>query len=210
MKLEKYSLKVKNELLTDVSVDFRQGRISHLLGQNGVGKSCLAKSFLGRYQYDGQMQYNKDSMVVIGSYSNIPTELKVKDVLSIASGRCKKELLDELGYRLKIELIDTHSKLKRLSDGQKQKIKLLYYLSCKPEVVILDEFTNALDKESCKEIYSFFNEYVKKNNLCTVINITHNLSDLEYMDGDYYLLHNKKIDKVQDKEQIIKLYVEGD
>ena len=41
------------------------------------------------------------------------------------------------------------------------------------------------------DLYVFFNKYVKKYNVI-VINITHNLSDLEYMEGDYVYISNSE------------------
>ena len=86
---------------------------------------------------------------------------------------------------------------------------MFFYLASSPDVIILDEFTNALDKETCKEVYHFLSEYVKEKNKCVILNITHNLSDLEYMEGEYYLIKDKKIEKISEKEKIIKLYIEG-
>ncbi len=209
MKLIDYSLKVKKELLTDVNVVFCKGHINHLLGQNGTGKSCLAKSILGRYEFKGRVEVETKKIALIGSYSNIPLELKVKDIVDIASENYDKDLVSKLYYKLKIDNIPMNNKLKKLSDGQRQKIKLLFYFASAPELIILDEFTNALDKETCREVYTFLSEYIKENDNCTIINITHNLSDLEYMEGEYYLISDRKIKKIDEKEQIIKLYIEG-
>jgi len=209
MKLIDYSLRVKKDLLAGVNVEFSKGQINHLLGQNGTGKSCFAKSLLGRYEYRGRVEVETNNMVLVGSYSNIPLELKVKDILNIVKERYEEELILQLFQKLKIDRLDTKSKLRRLSDGQKQKVKLFFYFASAPELIILDEFTNALDKETCREVYTFLSEYVKENENCTIINITHNLSDLEYMEGEFYLLNDKKINKINSKEQIIKLYIEG-
>lgn len=77
-----------------------------------------------------------------------------------------------------------------------------------PKIIILDEFTSALDKSSTLEIYKFLNEYVTQNDV-TCINITHNLSDIEYMPGNYYFFSNKNIVIVDSKQEIIDLYMRG-
>lgn len=209
MKIVDYSLRVRKDLLTNVSVDFCKGRINHILGQNGSGKSCFAKSILGRFKYKGRIDLDAQNVALIGSYSNIPLEFKIKDVVDIITRHCEYDLAMNLFQKLKVEQLEMNSKLKKLSDGQRQKIKLLFYLANKPEIIILDEFTNALDKETCKEVYTFLRNYIQENNNCTILNITHNLSDLEYMEGEYFLINDKKIKKINDKEQIIKLYIEG-
>ena len=66
---------------------------------------------------------------------------------------------------LKLGEVSNKLPLAKMSDGQKQKIKLLCFLASKPSIIILDEFTTALDKSSSLELYSFFNNYVKNKYL---------------------------------------------
>lgn len=96
-----------------------------------------------------------------------------------------------------------------MSDGQKQKIKLLAFLSADPKVIILDEFTNALDKNSSIDLYEFLMEY-KKTHEAVIINITHNLSDLEYMEGKYYYINNLEITEIASKDEIVAMYIRGE
>ena len=62
--------------------------------------------------------------------------------------------------------------------------------------------------ETIIDIYLFLLKYVKQEN-AVCINITHNLADIEYMPGSYYLLANKTISQISDKEKIIEMYVKG-
>ena len=174
MKLINYSLKVKKELLSNVNVTFSEGKISHMLGKNGTGKSCFAKSVMGVFSYKGSIQTDARNIVVIGSYSNIPLEMKVKDMIQIVNAKYDRKIVSVLEQKLQIHKIPCNNRLKNLSDGQRQKVKLLFYLASEPEVIILDEFTNALDKESCMDIYGFLNEYLLENKKSVIINITHN------------------------------------
>lgn len=207
MILKKYSLKTKKTLLQDVDIEFEKGTINHLLGQNGTGKSCFAKSIIGRFKYSGEIEKTTNNIVLIGSYSNIPQEIRVKDLINIVYKHCGVK--DELYYKLKIENLNPNNKIKHLSDGEYQKIKLFYYFASLPEIVILDEFTNALDKDTCDDIYLFLNTYIKKYTEKTIINITHNLMDLNHMPGTYYLINEKKIKKMASRESIINSYIEG-
>ena len=92
-----------------------------------------------------------------------------------------------------------------MSDGQKQKIKLLFFLSKNPKVIILDEFTASLDKKSMLDIYNFLLQYTKLKNIL-IINITHNLLDLEHLLGKYYYISNQKITLYKDNKSLIKDY----
>ena len=207
-RFENYSLQVgKKKLITNLNIDFQSGVISHLFGSNGVGKSCLAKSCLNIIKYTGRIQTTCNP-VLLGSYSNIPTDLRLIDVLNFMKKKYECHYVKELYELLELNMIPSSLKIKHMSDGQKQKVKLFAFLSKRPEIIILDEFTNALDKKSTLDIYQFLLKYVKQENaIC--INITNNLADIEYMPGSYYLLANKTITQISNKEKIIEMYVKG-
>lgn len=77
------------------------------------------------------------------------------------------------------------------------------------DIIILDEVTNALDKKTSNEIYELFNSYIKKNSQKVILNITHNLSDLNNMAGEYYLFEDYDIKKYCNRQELIDIYVNG-
>lgn len=209
MELLNYSLKVGNKKLFDnVNLLFSSNKINHILGSNGAGKSSFAKSCVGMLKYEGKIVHNGD-IILIGSGSNVPQEFTISDVTDLLKKRFDGERVNELYTLLKMNNISDKLKIRKMSDGQKQKIKLLCFLSAKPQIVILDEFTNALDRMSAIDLYSFFNEYIKIEDL-VVLNITHNLSDLEYMQGNYYYIKDRDIVMVDSKKQVIESYMRGE
>ena len=207
MNINNYNLKIgKLHLLKNVSIKFENNKVNHLLGKNGSGKSCFAKSLIGAIKKDGSIDVLTDDIVVVSSYSNIPNDLTTKDVINFSKPNNIK-LYSYIYDMLDIKNIP-NIKVKKLSDGQKQKLKLLYFLSNKSKIIILDEFTNALDKKSCQELYAFINEFIKHEDV-TIINITHNLTDLENIKGCYYLLADNTIKQIESKEEVIELYIKG-
>lgn len=208
MKLDNYFLKIdKKVLIENASVCFDSEGINHLLGSNGAGKSCFAKSLIGLIKYSGSVEECDGDIVLISSKSNIPLDLKLKDILIYLEKIYGKDKLDYFYKLFNLESIPK-VKIKKMSDGQKQKIKLMWFLITYPKLIILDEFTSALDKKTSLEMYKFLSEFIKQNKV-TCINITHNLADLEYMEGSYFILSDKKIKKINSKEEIIGLYVKG-
>ncbi|WP_026505301.1 ATP-binding cassette domain-containing protein [Butyrivibrio sp. NC3005] len=209
MELINYSLEVGNRLLIEeTNLIFEQGKINHLLGNNGVGKSCFAKSCANILPHKGTIKQAND-LVVIGSYSNIPLDFTLNNIIDIIKKEHSQKDIDEIISLLNFDNISKNIRIKQLSDGQKQKIKLLFFLISKPNNIILDEFTSSLDKSSSFELYSFFNNYVNNKNV-TCINITHNLADMENMPGAYFLLSNKRIIKYDNPNEIISRYIKGD
>lgn len=119
MILDDYSLIIdKKVLLEDVNVNFKKGSINHILGNNGVGKSCFAKSLLGLFNYSGKIS-DFDNPVIIGSYSNVPLELTLNDLLKNYKKIHEEE---KILYLMKLINIDSsinqRIQLKSLSDGQ--------------------------------------------------------------------------------------------
>lgn len=200
MRLSNYCLSIKKrELLKSVNVEFVEGRINHILGKNGVGKSIFAKDLM-----------LKDAdVVVIGSYSNIPEDITLRELKKMLIKKFGSEAVSELCRILNMFNIDEKLILKKLSDGQKQKIKILVFLLFDRKTIILDEVTNALDKATANEIYDLFNSYIKHHPEKTIINITHNLSDLNKMDGEYYLFEDYDIKQYRNKDELIELYIGG-
>lgn len=200
MKLNNFNLSIGNKiLLTDVNVEFSEGKINHILGKNGVGKSILAKSLM----------LDNENITVIGSYSNVPEDSTFRELKKVLIKKFDMDKVDHLCSILNISNIDEKIILKKLSDGQRQKIKILVFLLFDKDIIILDEVTNALDKTTSNEIYELFNDYIMKNPKKVILNITHNLSDLNNMDGEYYLFEDCDIKKYSNRTELIDLYING-
>jgi len=74
-------------------------------------------------------------------------------------------------FNLDEEILNKENK--NLSGGEKQRISLIRTLLCKPEILLLDEVTSALDAENTQIV----EEVVKKLNKdgITILWVTHNL-----------------------------------
>jgi putative peptide transport system ATP-binding protein len=207
MNIANYTLKVKGKtLLQDTDLHFSKGKISHIIGKNGVGKSQLAKDFL----LNNSKRISNDisqNVSLISSSSNIPNDVSKDFLLSFLSRKFGSKMIDTIAPLLNLENIDGKVLIKNLSDGQKQKLKLLSFLLADKNIIVLDEITNALDKKTVIEIHRFLNEYIHENPEKIIINITHNLSDLKAVAGDYYLFHNLAIQKYDSVEKLIEVYI---
>ncbi|TXN91171.1 ATP-binding cassette domain-containing protein, partial [Staphylococcus aureus] len=177
-------------------LNFYLGQINHIVGKNGVGKSLLAKDFL--LNHSGNIPKSiSQNVTLISSSSNIPNDITKDFLLSLLKSKFEnnRQTFDKIYNILNIEAIPSNVLLKNLSDGQKQKLKLLSFLLEDHDLIILDEVTNALDKKTVNEIYEFLNDFIQSHQTKTIINITHNLSDLSALPGKYFIFKDLQIEE---------------
>lgn len=207
MKLVNYSLKIKNRsLIKNTNVSFKKGEINHILGKNGVGKSQFGIDlFLGENK--SLPKEMKNNVTLISSNTNVPKDITTLFLFEILYKKFSKSKVEELSEMINISNINQSLLIKKLSDGQKQKLKIVTFLCEDKDFIILDEITNSLDKKSVQEIQSFLNQYINKHPKKTIINITHNLSDLKAISGTYKLLDNQTIVDYNNHKKIINDYI---
>lgn len=159
-------------------VNFRvsKGQKVGLVGSNGSGKSTLLKIIRGEEQgYTGRVSLN-------GSVSFVPQEIK-HDAVMEKSERVRMYVdpnnlyqdfeINKMFKGLELDVELDHNP-KKLSGGQKTKLALAKALFEKPDILMLDEPTNFMDKAGKAWVMKFLANYKG-----AVIVISH---DLELMD----------------------------
>lgn len=192
------------KVLENVNFIIEQGKNVAIIGNNGSGKSILAKTILGFYKYDGNIYINNHNIkglnkedirkyveLILGeSYmfsgsilENIKLDYEASmEQIEEATVNCNiKEDIDKFnkGYNTLIG-----EKGAKLSGGQKQRICVARSLVSNKPILILDESFNKLDNETQKNVLSnLVNKYDKK----TMIFISNNLEIVKYVDSIIYI-----------------------
>ncbi len=184
----------QTEAIKDISFEIKSGEFIGLIGPNGAGKTTLVKALLGVLPVaSGEILLYGQPLKAFSNWNKIdylPQNLKtinplfpatVEEVVFLgllsskkspryftATDKAKvKEALDDLGItQLKNKTIS------ELSGGQQQKVMIARALVSKPEILILDEPTTALDTKSRQEFIKFIQELNNKKGV-TIILITH-------------------------------------
>lgn len=148
MVLQNFGMSFGSNVLFDhVNMEFPDCKVSHILGSNGVGKSSFGKACVGMIDYTGTMTGNENA-ILISSGSNVPGEFCLDDIGIILRRKFSNAKMDLLYSLLGLDKLSNKLPIRKMSDGQKQKVKLFCFLNADPKLIILDEFTNALDKNS--------------------------------------------------------------
>ena len=176
----------KKIIFQNFSSTFVSGKITGLLGDNGVGKSTLLRliagldlDYSGHIYYDGQLLnkalYQQMTMVFQtpyllkrSVYENIAYPLKLRHRPSAEIKTKTEAMIGRLGIE---HLAKQYAH--KLSGGESQKVALARALIFEPDLVLLDEPMSGIDAASVSFMEQMIRDYVQQYHK-TVIMITHN------------------------------------
>lgn len=178
----------KKPILEDASFSLRRGTKITLMGQNGAGKSTILNLITGALKADEGSIFVDSRLKIAYAKQVIPIEqmdLTVKEFFE----NCFDEKLYNINPKIDnvlevVNLKAPHDKvIKAFSGGQQARLLLASALIQDPDLLILDEPTNNLDKSGIAHLTQFLMDYNK-----TCIVISHDADFLNYFtDGVLYL-----------------------
>ncbi|GAA5113204.1 ABC transporter ATP-binding protein [Alloalcanivorax gelatiniphagus] len=185
----------------DVSLTVPVGTVVGLVGESGSGKSTLARAAVGlatptagSITLDGRPVPTRGSrrplqMVFQDPYSSLDPRMSIGDSIAEAMPRGLAELRTRAGRRDEVarllELVHLDPQRardlpSRLSGGQRQRVALARALAGRPEVVIADEITSALDVSIQGAVLNLVRELQAELGL-SMLFISHNLAVVRYV-----------------------------
>ncbi len=211
----------KEEVLTDIDLEIRRARTVALVGESGSGKSTLARvitgllpPFKGKILYEGEElrpalksrdreMLRRMQMIYQMPDTALNPKQKVRSVIGRpldfyfgmkGSEREKRivELLEmiELSPRKYIDRFSTE-----LSGGEKQRICIARALAAKPDLIICDEVTSALDQLVAKGILKLLQDLQNELEV-TYLFITHDLATVKVISDEIVvMLHGRIVEK---------------
>ena len=192
-------------VFTDLNLTVEDGDFITIIGSNGAGKSTMLNSIAGSLLPDGGKITLNDKDITympeverakyIGRVFQDPMmgtapNMWIVENLALANRRGNKhtlkwgmpkgeelklikEQLSMLGLGLEDRL---ETKVGLLSGGQRQAITLLMATIKKPDILLLDEHTAALDPKTAATVLAISDKIVKEHNLTTLM-VTHNMQN---------------------------------
>lgn len=182
--------------LHNCSLAVPQGQFWMLLGTNGSGKSTLLRLLAGLLTPHGGVVKLAEPMGFV--FQNPDHQLVMPTVgADIAFGLVKEKLSpQEVQVRVgeALQAVNLAEMARRpiyaLSGGQKQRIAIAGAIARHCSVLLLDEPTALLDRDSQQELVLQVQKLVKQRGI-TALWVTHRLDELDYCDGAFLLEEGK-------------------
>jgi len=198
-------------VLRDINLSFELGKSYAIKGKSGSGKTTLLSLISGlEKKYEGEILYNGNDLakmdldkyrnsdigIVFQSYNllpqftaeeNIILSMDISNVKDVDKKEKALELMKQVGLNKSL----AKRRVLKLSGGEQQRIAIARSLSYNPKIIIADEPTGNLDKETENEILKIFNNLAHKENKCVII-VTHSGNVCDSVDQVYDLKKSKK------------------
>ena len=192
--------------LKDVSYDFEEGKIYAIRGRSGTGKTTLLSLISGLERctegsiiFDGKdlkdinLDYYRSHEIgiVFQSYNLLPfMTVSENIILSMDASGIKIDNKKEETIRLmkSVGLKESYAnrKVLRISGGEQQRVAIARSLSYNPKMIVADEPTGNLDKQTEQEILDIFKKLAHEDGKCVII-VTHSPNVCEMADQVYDL-----------------------
>ena len=166
----------ENHALKDICIQIPEHQITALIGPSGCGKSTFLRTInrmndlIPGVKIDGSLFYRGEDIYAPGQdvtdlRRRIGIRIKVKLDELVEESLRGAAIWDEVKDRLKKSAMG-------LSGGQQQRLCIARALAVKPDVLLMDESTSALDPISTSKIEDLAADLKKDY---TIIMVTHNM-----------------------------------
>lgn len=213
----------RSELFSDINISIQKGKFTAIIGESGSGKSTIGQILQRFYEFEnGNIIVNNShqlSEVSLENYRDligvIPQEIiifngNVIDNILLGKESNSEKIMNfikEFGFESYFNQLPQGlatilgEEGISLSGGQKQVIALARVLYKNPQVLILDEATAAMDRNT-ENFTLHLLQKIKPN--CAIFFISHRLNILKNIADVIYILENKTISKSGNHNDLMK------
>ncbi|MEK1368943.1 ABC transporter ATP-binding protein [Limosilactobacillus fermentum] len=206
--------------LSQASFTLEKGKLTIILGPSGSGKSTLLnilggmdRPTNGTIDFDGEQvaqlsdtgltNYRRQKVGFVFQFYNLIPSLTALENVAIAAklngnDAQSESYLERVGLRHRLNNFPN-----QLSGGEMQRVSIARALAKKPQLLLCDEPTGALDSKTSLKIMALLQQAAQNPNT-SVVMVTHNPTFEQY--GDRVIrLKDGVIDRIDDNQSPVKL-----
>lgn len=211
LELKNLSKYYKRKLIfSNVNASFEQGKVTAILGLNGVGKTTLLKvitkqinSSGGSVNFNGNNISDNNLLTDVAYIPDkfiLPLHLNANQISKLFVERNPNFDSDYFFKTLNSLNVDSECKTSNMSKGNKEMLQIVLIFSNKPKFLILDEPFSSIDVVKRDFLMNSIIDLQLSN--VGIILTTHLINEIENLINDVYILNNNTLSQVTDLEKI--------
>ena len=187
------------EVLKSVDFTLNKGEIAVLIGKSGSGKSTLLRIIAGLTEPDkGDVDMMGERVIIDGEYQKtwraardkvgmifqsytLWPHMNVRENLSLAPRKVLNENQSQITERAHLALSEVgmahhlNSRVTQLSGGERQRVAIARALMMRPQVLLCDEMTSALDPPVAAEVLGVITKLKEEEGIACIL-VTHDMA----------------------------------
>ncbi len=203
------SLKIKKDMiLKDITAEFSDGKIHGIIGRNGSGKTMLMKCICGFIKpTEGEITVADKKIGIDCDFpESIGVIIETPEFIPYYSGFKNLKLLADIRHKItdddirrSMELVGLDPKLKKsvkkYSLGMRQRLGLAQAIMENPDLLILDEPMNGLDKDGVGDMRRYLLNLKEQGK--TILIASHSAEDIDVLCDTVVEMDKGQMEKVR-------------
>ena len=216
-----------NPTVKDINIQIKKGETIALVGESGSGKSTILKSIAGLLKAkEGQIKFDKDQILsedlkqrssdnlraIQLIFQNPDESLNPNQTVEQIISQPLKLYFDLKGEELKKNIIELLKKVRlgdfymsryprQLSGGEKQRIAVARAFAAKPDIILCDEVTSALDVSVQAAVLDLLKS-LKDDFGTTYIFVSHDLAVVKAISDRVAVLYQGRLCEIGPKQNV--------
>ncbi len=204
IELKSVTKQLKNNLvLNNISLSLEKGKVYGFVGKNGSGKTMLFRCIAGLLNPDGEVLINSKNIFKekssesigiilenIGLFDNLTAKENLNLLNSFSTEKISEKEIESVLRKVGLDP-DSEKPFNNFSLGMKQKLCIAQAIMSHPDIIILDEPTNALDEDSINTFRKIIEEENKRG--ATILIASHSKEDIDILCDEVFYMKNGEL-----------------
>lgn len=190
----------KVKALDDISFTIEEGKITCILGINGVGKSTILKAISGLVRLDSGEILIDGEKLTYNTYNKLAfvpdidihfPQMTIKESFEFMKDFYKNWNEEKAYEMLKMFDLTDDRRICKLSKGNKARVKIILGFAQDAKYILLDEPFSGIDIFKREEFIGIMAKYMNYEQ--SIVITTHEIAEIQMIVDDVILINNGKL-----------------